>query len=196
MVRAKAIPAAERRAAIIAATERLIIERGGAVNTRAIAEAAGIAEGTIFRVFPTKDAIIDAIFADAFDVDAYGREIKAIGRRGDLRTRLILAIEILQRRIRRVMALFAAIGFRKPANFDPRSGLGGQRRFGFEEIAVMLAPDVKQLRVSPTTAARMVLSMVMTLSMFGGASPNVDAALTPDEVADLILNGVGKIKDV
>jgi AcrR family transcriptional regulator len=51
----------------MAVTEKLLVERGKDVSTREIAEAAGIAEGTIFRVFATKDAIIDAIFADAFD---------------------------------------------------------------------------------------------------------------------------------
>src|SRR5687768_2663903 len=65
--RASALPADERRAAIVAATLPLLVEHGAAVTTRQIAEAAGIAEGTIFRVFPHKDELIDAALETAFD---------------------------------------------------------------------------------------------------------------------------------
>ena len=41
----------ERRRAIVDAVLPLLIEHGRAVTTRQMAEAAGIAEGTIFRVF-------------------------------------------------------------------------------------------------------------------------------------------------
>src|SRR6185437_10931544 len=46
--RAPAMRAEERRAAIIAATLPLLLERGTNISTRQIAETAGIAEGTIF----------------------------------------------------------------------------------------------------------------------------------------------------
>src|SRR5579871_3796104 len=110
MGRAAPIHPDERRAAIMATTERLIVDQGGDVSTRAIAEAAGIAEGTIFRVFPTKEAIIDAIFEDAFNRDAYRREVGAVNLNADLKTRMIEVVSILQRRVRRLMALFGAIG--------------------------------------------------------------------------------------
>ena len=58
--RASAMPPDERRAAIVSATVPLLLEHGSAVSTRQIAEAAGIAEGTIFRVFPDKQAVIAA----------------------------------------------------------------------------------------------------------------------------------------
>src|ERR1700739_414355 len=121
MARAASIQPQERRAEIVAVTERLIVEHGGNVSTRAIAEAAGIAEGTIFRVFPTKEAIVDAIFEDAFNSDGYRREISAVDLAADLKTRMVEVVKILQRRIRRIMALFAAIGFRRLTSMpDPK----------------------------------------------------------------------------
>ena len=56
--RAAMLPADERRAAIVEAARPLLLEHGEMVTTKQIAEAAGIAEGTIFRAFPDKDAVI------------------------------------------------------------------------------------------------------------------------------------------
>ena len=72
--RATALPPSERRAEIIAATLPLVLAHGAAVTTRQIAEAAGIAEGTIFRVFPDKESLIEAVVESAFD--------STVGRRG------------------------------------------------------------------------------------------------------------------
>jgi AcrR family transcriptional regulator len=54
------------RQAILDATRTLLRERGWEnVGTRDIASAAGIANGTLFNYFPTKEAIVGALVADA-----------------------------------------------------------------------------------------------------------------------------------
>src|SRR5438045_8820513 len=63
--RATALPPDERRAMIVAATLPLLLEHGDRVTSRQIADAAGIAEGTIFRAFADKDEIIAAAVASA-----------------------------------------------------------------------------------------------------------------------------------
>src|ERR1700750_2170473 len=58
--RAAPMAPAERRRAIVDVVVPLLLEHGSDVTTRQIAEAAGIAEGTIFRVFPDKAALLMA----------------------------------------------------------------------------------------------------------------------------------------
>ena len=189
MTRATPLPAAARRSAIMAATERLLVERGQAVSTREIAEAAGIAEGTIFRVFATKDAIVDALFEDAFDARADWTRLKAADPAKGLEACLVELVEMLQRRIRRVMALFAAVGFRQP---QANPEILEQRRLGYEAIADLLRPHRARLRSSPEDAARHLHGMVlaMTHPMLTDR-PIHDAR----EIVDLALNGFSRQKD-
>src|SRR5690242_2654228 len=65
--RASSLPPDERRSMIVAATLPLLLEHGDRVTSRQIAEAAGIAEGTIFRVFADKDEVIVAVIESALD---------------------------------------------------------------------------------------------------------------------------------
>src|SRR5947207_2374501 len=65
--RATPLAPAARRAAIVEATLPLLRAHGLSITTRQIAEAAGVAEGTIFGVFPDKDALLQAVMEAAFD---------------------------------------------------------------------------------------------------------------------------------
>ncbi len=64
MTRAKPLPPDERRACLIAVTRTLLLERGHDITTRQVAEAAQVAEGTLFRVFATRRDLIAATIAD------------------------------------------------------------------------------------------------------------------------------------
>jgi len=67
VARSRPRSAEERRRDIIAATVPLLEEEGFAVSTRRIADAAGVAEGTLFRVFATKQELIRAAIASSTD---------------------------------------------------------------------------------------------------------------------------------
>src|SRR3954471_12734359 len=98
MVRATPMPPDERRAALMAATEPLLERYGRDVSTRQIAEAGGVAEGTIFRAFATKDELIDAVVEEVFDENRTRDAIAAVDRSLPFAERLVAAVTVLQNR--------------------------------------------------------------------------------------------------
>ena len=68
----------DRRAALVDATLPLLLEHGRTVTTRQIAEAAGVAEGTIFRVFDSKDDLVAAALDRAFDIEPFLADLRRI----------------------------------------------------------------------------------------------------------------------
>jgi AcrR family transcriptional regulator len=71
---------AERnRGRILAAAARVFAERGLDVSLDDIAAAAGVGVGTVYRRFPHKDALIDALFEDRIaEVEQIARDALAI----------------------------------------------------------------------------------------------------------------------
>jgi len=63
-VRPMRADARRNRAAILAAAEAVFAEAGPAASTEQVAARAGVAIGTVFRHFPTKDALLRAMMKD------------------------------------------------------------------------------------------------------------------------------------
>src|SRR5690242_8639482 len=97
--RASALPPDERRSMIVAATLPLLLEHGDRVTSRQIAEAAGIAEGTIFRAFADKDEVIAAVVESALDQGPLEAALSAIPAALAFEDRLAAAIVIMQQRV-------------------------------------------------------------------------------------------------
>lgn len=77
-MRARPLSPDDRRAAIIDATIPLLRLHGPTVSTRQIAEAAGVAEGTLFRAFGDKDTLIQAAVERYFDPEPFRNGLRAI----------------------------------------------------------------------------------------------------------------------
>ena len=65
--RAARLAPQERRAALLDGVVPLVQAHGRDISTRQIADACGVAEGTLFRAFGTKEALIEAAIERYFD---------------------------------------------------------------------------------------------------------------------------------
>jgi AcrR family transcriptional regulator len=186
--RATPLPPDRRRAALIAATEPLLEKFGRDVSTRQIAEAACVAEGTIFRAFATKDALIDAVLEDVFDVQRTCDELAAIDRGLDLEARMVAAVQVLQARLRKVFALFHSMRIRPRPDqreFHDRQ-LSDNERLNTAVIA-LLEPDADRLRIAPADAANALRTMTFALThpILGN-----ERFTEPEQIVDLLRHGI------
>jgi AcrR family transcriptional regulator len=184
-VRASALPAAQRRAEIIAATLPLLLAHGPAVTTRQIAEAAGVAEGTIFRVFPTKEILIDAVVESALDMTSIDSSLGTIDPALPLEGRLIAAVDILRRRFADILQLKTAVESMSLAGRAP-SMADRRHPTDLSGLAAVFEADRHQLRRDPLEAAYLLRGMTIT-----GTHPALilDQPLSSAEIVSLFLDG-------
>jgi len=185
----------ERRASIVDAAIPLILERGAEVTTREIADAAGIAEGTVFRAFADKEALIDAAIARVMDPAEILGFLEEVDPTLSLETKIELIVGVLHSRVSDVVRFMTALGPREHAR---HAGPGGhsRRRPPLGEVTGvverLLEPDAHRLRVPVATAVDylriLVFGTTMPFLTNGGTSD-------PSELADFILRGIAKEGD-
>ncbi len=177
--RAAALPPDERRAAIVAAVIPLLREHGEAMTCRQIAEAAGIAEGTIFRVFADKDELLIAAFEEEIDLAPLEAAIRAIDPGLPFESKLIAATELVQRRVVDLWQLVSKLG---PILHD-RAKRPLDDSAALTEI---FESEAGRLTVEPADAARMLRAFTFSLT-----HPMMAAEAKPAaEIVAVFLHGV------
>ena len=186
--RAKPLSPQERRAELVDVTLRLLRVHGRDVTTRQIAEAAGIAEGTVFRAFATKDELVDAAVLRAFEPGDVIARIEEIDPELPLRERLVRLVSILQQRFRATVDLMHKMGHVRPPVHLRDSEVAADWRARQELLLLaVLGADRDRLRVPADHFVH-----VLRLLTFAGSHEHLadGRLLTPDEIVDTLLLGL------
>jgi AcrR family transcriptional regulator len=189
VTRAPALPPGERRTALIEAALPLLHAHGRAVTTRQIAEAAGVAEGTIFRVFASKDELVDEAVIHAFRSATFVQQLADVDAGLPLRERLIAVTRLLQDRYISTFGLIRALGTMGPpavVKADHDRHRDWRKHVDLAMVA-LVEPDADRIRVTP---ARLVNTL--RLLTLGGSNTHMsaDGLMTPEEIVDTVLYGL------
>jgi AcrR family transcriptional regulator len=177
--RALPLPRDNRQSAIIDATIPLILRHGSAVTSRQIAEASGVAEGTVFRAFGDKESILRASVDRYLDPTTLRRSLAGIDPSLPLDQKIRTVLVLLQERFSGVMAMMSAIGH------DARPP--GRRPEYADIVADVLAPDLARLNVPAARVAPLlrVLAFSTAIPKFVAVDP-----ISLDELTRFALYGL------
>jgi AcrR family transcriptional regulator len=204
--RAAPMSAEDRRQAIVDAVIPLLVKHGEAVSTRQIAEAAGIAEGTIFRVFPDKNALMMAAAAHTLNPPDAARALEeAVAGIDDLHEVVRIVSERMLVRSDQVLAVMIALRNVWHAAHDDAAGSAARGAAGpgshvgppaivleahqalLERLTAVFEPHRDRIRVPPERAALLLRTLVL-----GTRNPGVrpEDRLRAEDIADALLHGI------
>lgn len=184
----------QRREAVVGAALPLLIEHGTALTTRQVAQAAGIAEGTVFRAFTDKDELVRTCVTEAFRTDELREHLAATADEPDLPERFVRIGVLIDEHLARVgelMRTLATHGYDVHKHGDGSADRkpGDPPQF-IAEITEATAPllEAEQLRRPPEEVVRTFLGVLMSTRF----EPDADSGDRRERVrrkVDLLLRG-------
>ncbi|MDM4763467.1 TetR/AcrR family transcriptional regulator [Galbitalea sp. SE-J8] len=179
-VRAARMTPDDRRTAIIEAVAPLVVEHGREITSRQIAEAAGVAEGTVFRAFGDKDSLIQAVVDHLLDPAPFHDALRGVDPEDSLERKIEDIMRLLRARFAGVMGVMRAM--RGPAG----GSLPSPTRY-VELVVAALQPDLDRLAVPADDVA-----YLLRLVTFASAIQpfNQEREFDTAELASFVTRGI------
>ncbi|WP_143571007.1 TetR/AcrR family transcriptional regulator [Tessaracoccus sp. ZS01] len=191
MTRATPMPPQERRASLVEATLPLLLQHGPSLTTKQVAEAAGVAEGTIFRAFTSLPDLIAATTREALSAQRLQRDIAAVEPGDTLLSKSHAAIAILTQRMADVRNLLHTVHHSQESDGGAclRDELEARRDELEAWLLGQLEPHVDELSIEPQAYVEFLRTIALG-HVFNYTHGS--AALTPETLASLALSGARK----
>ncbi|HEY6627655.1 MAG TPA: TetR/AcrR family transcriptional regulator [Acidimicrobiia bacterium] len=189
--RAEPLAPDDRRRAIIAAVIPLLTEHGSTVTTKQMAEAAGIAEGTIFRVFPDKHALIHEAVRFSMDPAPVVRALSEIDQSTPFEVQLTAAARIIFERFQGVIALITALRTSPSPDAAPPAGpppfVAEANAAINGALTELFERHRDRLRIEPARATAAFRGLILAS---GHPMMGHGEKLAVDEIVDVLLTGI------
>ncbi|WP_231945583.1 TetR/AcrR family transcriptional regulator [Agrococcus carbonis] len=187
MTPAPRLSADDRRAQIVEAVTPAVLEHGAAITTRQLAEAAGVAEGTLFKAFGDKESLLLALAQHHLTVGGLAGEREGAAAAPELDTLeevVTWTARVLVDRMRFVFRLVMALGpIGQRAAHEAHDDFEASKH----RLAERFEPFRDELRVSPVVAAELVRTLAWAAaSGWGDAQP----ASSVDDIIQVLLHGI------
>jgi len=183
----------DRRRAILRVVVPLLIEKGPALTTAEMAQAANIAEGTIFRVFSDKYSVLFEAIKTAMDPTPAAEAIRAIDPSATMKQQLQDAAGALHGHYDRMFALAESLRSISTGQPESEKDVGRLIRESAAGISAALlelfARHRDALQVTPREAAAAFRGLV-----FATRHPLLPATeqLTVDAALNILLVGIAR----
>lgn len=177
--RARPLAPEDRRDAILDAVVPLLREKGRDVSTRQLADAAGVAEGTLFRAFGDKETLIAAAVERIFDHTPLWAALRGIDADLAFEQRLARVVRLLRDHLGAIVNAVVVLSIaERPPEADPTD------RQLTDILRDLFADDIHRFAVPLDTVADYVRMVA-----FASALPHMPA-FENDILSGLIARGI------
>ena len=189
---------------LLSATERLLLDGGlSAVTTQSVSRAAGMAEGTIYRHFGSRDELVESTIRERFpcDFERLAHELVDSAGKADVTSNLrdfIAAVMPLYKVIAPTVAMLAAHPSLATKHYEMLSAHGKCPRYYQNLVETYFTAEQQLGRVrrdiDPKAAAGLVLGIsfhrALLVQLFGEDPTGLADSEMPAAVAAVLSQGV------